>query len=200
MSSHRYAPTIPNVLTIGVFAAIFRDGKILLKKRTDGKWDLPGGSVEPDELNIIAALRREVQAEVGLYVHKICGQIGSNLPFQLPDGRLDIASCYHCEAKGEPTTSNEALEIGWFSAETLRDLPLVGPTDRLGRMGRMVYDALTIFAYKAELAEVLNIDIPVHSENYHPSTDGRFLIESFVFGTAMRYRRLDPYTESGFVQ
>ena len=50
---------------VSVKAKIKQNGKILLVKEDDKKWDLPGGGVEHNE-SIIEALKRELLEEIGL--------------------------------------------------------------------------------------------------------------------------------------
>ena len=58
-----------------VGAAIVRDGRVLAARRTRpesaaGRWELPGGKVEPDE-EPEAALRREVAEELGCTIEVV---------------------------------------------------------------------------------------------------------------------------------
>ena len=56
---------------VGVGAVVFHDRKVLLIKRgkapLEGRWIVPGGTVEPGE-SLLDALRREVSEETGLAV------------------------------------------------------------------------------------------------------------------------------------
>ena len=50
---------------------IFRDERVLLQRRDDnGRWGLPGGSVEPGE-SVRTAVIREVHEETGLDVEPL---------------------------------------------------------------------------------------------------------------------------------
>jgi len=58
--------------TLVVAAALWRDGKILISQRPQGKvgasfWEFPGGKVEPGE-GLEDALRRELEEELGVIV------------------------------------------------------------------------------------------------------------------------------------
>ncbi|MEE8294902.1 MAG: NUDIX hydrolase [Sphingomonadales bacterium] len=48
-------------------AVIISEGKVLLLKQKNGKWDLPGGKLDENE-NIVEGLIREVKEETGLKV------------------------------------------------------------------------------------------------------------------------------------
>lgn len=48
-------------------AVVLADDKVLLLRQPDGRWDLPGGKVDPGEL-VTEGLAREVHEETGLTV------------------------------------------------------------------------------------------------------------------------------------
>lgn len=63
--------------TIGVFAVIYNPHsceQVLLSKREDGRWNLPGGGIKSGE-DMKEALKREVLEETGLEIepHKLLG-------------------------------------------------------------------------------------------------------------------------------
>jgi 8-oxo-dGTP diphosphatase len=67
-------------LFVAAKALIVRDGRILLLRQSpdyadsvrakDGKWDVPGGRIEPEE-EVLAGLAREVKEESGLDVSPV---------------------------------------------------------------------------------------------------------------------------------
>ncbi|MFA5080323.1 MAG: hypothetical protein WC472_01720 [Candidatus Paceibacterota bacterium] len=77
---------------IGIFAGIFNEGRILLRRRMEkgsliyngdlsGKWELPGGGVELTDFaegyqtSIISCLKNELREEVCLYLPEISKQL-----------------------------------------------------------------------------------------------------------------------------
>lgn len=48
-------------------AVVISGGKVLLLKQPNGRWDLPGGKIDPDE-DIVTGLIREVEEETGIKV------------------------------------------------------------------------------------------------------------------------------------
>lgn len=144
--------------TRGVFALITRGKNLLLSERMDGKgWNLPGGRVKKGESNQVA-LVREVKEETGLDV-KVLHHVG-------PDHVSAVA--YACKViGGELKSTTEAKKHAWVNAQEVRQgyfyntkykgignrtfgnkqkiyVRLVGPEGRLGRTGRMVWDAFSL--------------------------------------------------------
>ena len=175
--------------TRGVFAIIFRDRKILVSKRADGKgWNLPGGGVEQGE-DDATALKREVEEETGLKI-RIGPQIGPDHVFG-----TDTAVAYMCVAdEGEPRPTEEAVEHRFVDVEELKELKIVGPEGRLGRTGRMMFDGLSIMQ-PGEKTGMPSRDM----EGFSLSHDKTFIIRDTKEGEK-RYPRIDPYTESGFME
>ncbi len=101
---------------LGVNAVIVgSDGRVLLALRERPPiWNLPGGSVEPGESPWDAAVR-EVLEEVGLEVavERLAGVYDRS-----PEG--DPVLVFVCRVlSGEPTTSAEAVRVGWFDPSDL---------------------------------------------------------------------------------
>ncbi len=137
----KYFASDPTELGLSVSAMVWREGEILLMRRSDnGHWGLPGGYVEVGE-SVSEAARREVVEETGWTV-KIGDLIGvySDPETQVVDygreksgqskglagdggnRRVQIVNlCFHAEAvePGEMTTPEETLEIGFFAADAL---------------------------------------------------------------------------------
>jgi len=104
---------------VAVDAVIIRDKNILLQKRAvepeKNKWALPGGHIDWDE-SAEAAVRREVQEEVGLDVTgaKLIG-VQSNTQRL----RQIIAITFLVEANGEPRAESETSAVRWFPLDSL---------------------------------------------------------------------------------
>ena len=108
----------------GANAVVFQNNKILLGKRTDnGLWDTFGGLVEVGE-SLADAAAREAWEEAGIIVKpiRLMAIFDSRLWGTVPKAQL-----YHvhflCElVLGQPTTSNEVTEVGWFEDHRLPEL------------------------------------------------------------------------------
>lgn len=109
-----------------VGAAILRDGLLLAARRTAppeaaGRWELPGGKVEPGE-SPDRALVREVQEELGCRV-----EVLDWLPERAPIGdryQLGVAVC--TLTNGEPRPSEHDL-LRWLNPEQTADLDWLEP-------------------------------------------------------------------------
>lgn len=135
-----YFASDPTELGLSVSAMVWREGALLLMRRSDnGHWGLPGGFVEVGE-SVAEAARREVAEETGWEVElgELIG-VYSDPATQVvdysgkkgrkkgagPDGddrRIQVVNlCFHAEAKtpGEPTTPEETLEMGFFETQAL---------------------------------------------------------------------------------
>jgi ADP-ribose pyrophosphatase YjhB (NUDIX family) len=109
---------------IGVEAAVFRNGRLLLIKRHDiGLWAVPGGMVEVGETLTNAALR-ELREETGL-IGKVTGLLGV-FDSRIWKSRLK-AHLYHVifrvdAADVDPVITKEATDWGFFPADNLPEL------------------------------------------------------------------------------
>lgn len=114
------------------------NGSILSIKRSDegkarpGKWDLPGGSLSPDDLvegtkPNIEAIKREIKEETGLVVEEIEPVfVDSGIKHTQSAGDvLILAIGYKCRVQGtipEITLSSEHTEYKWGSKEEILSL------------------------------------------------------------------------------
>ena len=117
---------------VGAFGILARsDDKgnilILLAKRTDGMWNLPGGGVDPDENPSDAAVR-EFKEETGLTVRNMGTMVGvygepiNGEPRTPAADRLDIytISCVSYLG-GDMKLNEESIDLQWFEVSNLPD-------------------------------------------------------------------------------
>jgi 8-oxo-dGTP pyrophosphatase MutT (NUDIX family) len=111
-------------------AALIRDddGRILLVQHVEGRWQLPGGAVDPGE-RPAAAMQRECLEEAGITVEpiRIAGVFGG------PEYRITYANGDETgwvitvfEARitvGDPSPSDDETQaVGWFRPEEIAAL------------------------------------------------------------------------------
>jgi ADP-ribose pyrophosphatase YjhB (NUDIX family) len=112
-----------------VAAVIFKGHEFLLGKRQSkdknlpGYWSIPGGHVEVkrSDINILETnLVREIKEEVGISIN--------NLQYLDSHSWVDsakISIVFTCDLQGgEPIAGQETDEVGWFTLEKVKDLPL----------------------------------------------------------------------------
>lgn len=102
-----------------VGAAIVVDGLVLGCQRADppeaaGKWEFPGGKVEPGESDV-DALVRECEEELGVIIG-VGERIGADVP--LAHGRAVLRVWLAQLVRGEPVALEHAA-LRWFSAADL---------------------------------------------------------------------------------
>jgi len=127
---------LPAIHVVG--AAIVENGKVLLTRRSSrmsmpGKWEFPGGKVEPGE-EPRAALAREIAEELGLTV-EIGERVGRGTSI---DGvRRIVLEVFAARRRGGEPRLHEHEEHGWFSGEELdaldwpeADLPILAALAR----------------------------------------------------------------------
>lgn len=118
-------------LHVVVAAAIVRDGRVLAARRTRpaelaGRWEFPGGKVEPGETDA-AALVRECREELGVRV-RVLHRVGPEIA--MPSGAS--LRCYHATLKGgsaEPRPGADHDALRWLGVEELHDVAWL-PADR----------------------------------------------------------------------
>lgn len=98
---------------------------LLLKRRDDGKWDPPGGHIDPDETPALA-VERETLEETGLTVtatHLIAVIGGKACEHRYPNDDLiqPLIVCFLCRVTGGTLAAldGEASEFRYFSQAEL---------------------------------------------------------------------------------
>jgi mutator protein MutT len=123
-------------------SALLRRGRrelLVLRRALDsrlfpGRWEPPGGKVEPHE-DLGESLCREVREETGFEVQ--LGAVAGASDFELPDRRV-IQVYFEAQAiAGELRLSPEHCEVRWASARELDTLPLTQPFARVVRAGAL---------------------------------------------------------------
>jgi 8-oxo-dGTP diphosphatase len=120
------ASASPSHLQLAVSAVIFRDGKILLVRRSrspgQGFYSLPGGRVEFGE-SLHTALHREVDEETALDI-EIVGLAGWRevLPGAGGGGHYLIMSFAARWTGKEPVLNDEHDDFKWLATNALGDL------------------------------------------------------------------------------
>jgi len=109
-----------------VGAAIVRDGRVLTARRTKpsaaaGRWEFPGGKVEPGE-SPEAALVREIAEELGVTV-AVTGWLAG----QAPIGPAHVLTVAHARLVAGDPDPTEHDEIRWLSADELGDVDWLEP-------------------------------------------------------------------------
>ncbi|MEK3660446.1 NUDIX hydrolase [Paenibacillus sp. FSL F4-0236] len=92
---------------------VFNDQReILLIKGPRRGWEMPGGQVEEEESLIEAAIREaKEESGIDIEINKFCGV------FQNVDRSICTTLFLGKAIGGEPATSSESLEVGFFSIE-----------------------------------------------------------------------------------
>ncbi|WP_457206781.1 (deoxy)nucleoside triphosphate pyrophosphohydrolase [Nocardioides sp. P5_C9_2] len=114
----------PRVPVVG--AAILRDGRVLAARRTTppeaaGRWELPGGKVEPGE-TADSALVREVAEELGCTVVVTAWLPGAAAIGETHELRVATADL----VDGEPEPTEHDL-LRWLGADELDDVDWLEP-------------------------------------------------------------------------
>lgn len=109
-----------------VGAAVLRGGRLLACRRTTppeaaGRWELPGGKVEPDETHE-AALAREVAEELGVTV-TVTGWLDGAAPIR-DTHELRVATCTTATWMPYPV---EHDRLRWLKATELDDVDWLEP-------------------------------------------------------------------------
>lgn len=116
----------PEQAQVVVGAAVVRYGRVLATRRTHpaqmrGRWELPGGKVEPGETETDAVVR-EVREELGCEV-RVTGWLAGQQPIE---DRLVLRVLVADLVDGEPTP-REHDALRWLGPEELDDVPWLPP-------------------------------------------------------------------------
>lgn len=121
---------VKGVYSILVNAAVFKDNKILVARRSNkekhqaGKWCLPGGKLEEDDVVLWAlekTAKREVLEETGLSVLPI-RLIYNNTFKHLEDNQSTLAIVFLCFWKaGRAQPLEDTQEVKWITKEEIDD-------------------------------------------------------------------------------
>ena len=114
-------------MIVVVAAAIVRDGRVLAARRTQpanvaGRWELPGGKVDPGETDE-QALAREIREELGIEI-----VVGERIPGEWPLHDDYVLRAYAATiASGEPAALDHHDKLRWLTRDELDDVPWLGP-------------------------------------------------------------------------
>ena len=123
-------------LLMPAVGGLLRDerGRILLVQHIEGRWQLPGGAVDPDEPPA-EALRRECLEEAGIVVEAtaLLGAFGGpeyRVRYSNGDEAGYVVTVYGLRhLDGEPAPSDDETQaVGWFAPEELDDLEIAPST------------------------------------------------------------------------
>ncbi len=126
-------------LLVGVKALIVNQNKVLLLREAsydeginEGKWDVPGGRINPEE-SIIEGLRREVREESGLEIDlgEVLGVFDTFSMIKGEECHI-VRIFYKAEAKStEIVLSDDHDAYAWVTLEDLKDKELVSSLPEL---------------------------------------------------------------------
>lgn len=117
-----------------VSAVIIRNGKLLLQQRSSsrdypGKWETPGGKVEPRE-NARAALQRELREELG--VESFVGDFICAWSFSPPVVAAPLRiRFYEVDIGSHAPRCLDAMSLGWFDRVAVLALDMTPGTDHV---------------------------------------------------------------------
>jgi 8-oxo-dGTP pyrophosphatase MutT (NUDIX family) len=110
------------------------EGRLLLVRHVEGRWQLPGGGVEPGERPAEAA-RRECAEEAGITIEpmRIFGVYGGpeqRITYANGDDAAWVITVFEARlVAGRPAPSDdETIDVGWFSPDELDQLEFAPST------------------------------------------------------------------------
>lgn len=114
---------------------IVRDGKALVTKRArppeEGRYDIPGGFLDPDE-DPISALKREVEEELSMAVEVDYDDLVQAVPHRYGDnGDWVLALGFIARAvSGTPRPGDDVADVRWVAPNELDALDFAWEHDR----------------------------------------------------------------------
>ena len=117
-------------------AALIRDGdgRILFVQHVEGRWQLPGGAVDPGE-RPAEAMQRECLEEAGIEVEPIgiAGVFGGpeyRITYSNGDETGWVVTVFEARivAGGPAPSDDETQAVGWYSLDELAELELAPAT------------------------------------------------------------------------
>jgi len=110
------------------------DGRILFVQHVEGRWQLPGGAVDPGE-RPAEAMQRECLEEAGITVEpiRIAGVFGGpeyRITYANGDEAGWVVTVFEAHiVAGDPSPSDDETQaVGWFSPEEVETLELAPST------------------------------------------------------------------------
>lgn len=116
-------------------AVIFRNGRVLITRRGSdphkGKFDIPGGFLEPGE-DPIDGLRRELREELQVEVDVSIDDVEQMVPHEYgEEGEWVLAIGFRARlASGEPTPGSDVAEAVWITPEQVDSVEFAWEHDR----------------------------------------------------------------------
>ena len=123
------------LLTPSVAALICDDGgRILFVQHVEGRWQLPGGAIDPGE-RPAGAMQRECREEAGIEVEpiRIAGVFGGpeyRITYANGDEAGWVVTVFEARIiRGDPAPSDDETQaVGWFTPDELDALELAPST------------------------------------------------------------------------
>jgi 8-oxo-dGTP diphosphatase len=139
--------TYPQHPILAVSAAIIRDGKVLVVRRSRkpalGIYTLPGGGVETGE-TLVQAVTREVREETSLEIAPVALAGHREAIMRDPQGGVERHFVILCFAArwlaGEPKLNEELDDARWLDPA---DLPALRTTEGLAEIVAAAFERLT---------------------------------------------------------
>jgi hypothetical protein len=166
---------------------IDKPASIVACKRQDGVWILPGGPV-PQGMDPKEVLEMLVLDQTG-YEVRVYEQIG---PDHMIDGK--VAKAFECVITGQgKRPSIDIASVDEVGLEEWKACSMPEPQNRMG------FDAFSILQQPFSREPKEQVDGGANVEGVFVSDDGSFLIDDRL-EERKAYRRIDPSTESGYME
>ncbi|MEN9433129.1 MAG: hypothetical protein RLZZ422_718 [Pseudomonadota bacterium] len=117
--------SLPSILVVAAIILNINSRQVLLAKRPDhkhqgGKWEFPGGKVEPNETPQ-QALVRELQEELGIRVDIKALQCFQTIVHEYPEKQVHLEFWQVFDFEGVPE-GLEGQDVQWFNITALSTL------------------------------------------------------------------------------